>query len=171
MLILTRSALGHLRLVFNDLSPLGDQPLHNESRTVYAVVNGEIYGYERLRADMVDKQDYKFKGRSDCELVLALYEYYGPSFISHLRGEFALSLFDSERELFLAVRDRYGIKPLFWTVFDGELLVAAETKALKALGWKPEWNIKAIVDGSFQIGPTTIFKNVLEVCLTSKIFH
>jgi len=57
------------------------------------------------------------------------------------------------------------------TEVDGELLVAAEMKALKALGWKPEWNIKAIVDGSFQIGPTTIFKNVQKVCLTLKIFR
>lgn len=158
-------ALAHVRLNINDLSPSGNQPLHNSSQTVHAVVKGEIYDYDQIRADMIDKQSYEFQGRSDCELVLALYQYYGTSFVSHLRGEFALSLYDSQRDLFLAVRDRYGIKPLFWTVVGGELLVAAEMKALKPLGWKPEWNIKAIIDGSFQIGPTTIFKNVQKVCV------
>ncbi|KAK4693692.1 asparagine synthase (glutamine-hydrolyzing), partial [Lecanoromycetidae sp. Uapishka_2] len=139
------------------------QWISSDKHTVHAIVNGEIYDYDRLRADMVEKQGYKFQGRSDCELVLALYQYYGKSFVSYLRGEFALCLYDSERELFLAIRDRYGIKPLFWTIVDGELLVAAEMKALKPLGWKPEWNVKAIVDASFQIGPTTIFKNVQKV--------
>ena len=74
---------------------------------------------------MAEKLDYIFQGRSDCEVVLALYKYYGLSFVSHLRGEFAICLYDSDREIFIAVRDRYGIKPLFWTVLDGELLVAA----------------------------------------------
>ncbi len=127
------------------------------------MVNGEIYEYERLRGEMVEKLNYKFNGTSDCELVLALYKYYGFSFVSHLRGEFSMCLFDSERDIFVAVRDRYGIKPLFWTIVDGELLVAAEMKAFLPLGWKPEWDIKSIVDGSFQIGTGTIFKGVQKV--------
>ena len=159
------TALGHNRLSINDLTPAGHQPLHNEKQTVHAVVNGEIYDYDRLRTEMVEKEDYQFQGRSDCELVLALYQCYGTAFVSHLRGEFALCLYDAERELFLAVRDRYGIKPLFWTVLDRELLVAAEMKALRPLGWEPEWNVKAIVDGSFQIGQTTIFKDVQKVSI------
>ena len=122
-------------------------------------MNGEIYDYDRLRADMVEKLDYKFQSTSDCELVLALYKYYGISFVSHLRGEFALCLYDSEKQLFLAVRDRYGIKPLFWTVLDGELLVAAEMKALIPLGWKPQWNVPGLINGSYQSGSETIFQD------------
>lgn len=113
---------------------------------------------------MIEKLDCRFQGTSDCELVLALYKFYGLSFVSHLRGEFALCLYDSERQLFIAARDRHGIKPLFCTVLNGELLVAAEMKAFVPLDWKPEWNVKGIVDGSCQIGAETIFKNVQKVC-------
>ena len=147
----------------NDLSPSGNQPLHNEKQSIHAVVNGEIYEYERLRAEMTEKIGYKFKGTSDCELVLALYECYGLSFLSLLRGEFSLCLYDSDNELFIAVRDRYGIKPLFWMVQDGQLMVAAEMKAFVPLGWKPEWDIDGIMDGSFQCGSGTIFKGVQKV--------
>lgn len=112
---------------------------------------------------MIEKEDYHFQGRSDSELVLALYQRYGTAFVSELRGEFALCLYDAERETFLAVRDRYGIKPLFWTILDGELLVAAEMKALIPLGLRPEWNIPGIIDGSFHIAPTTVLKNVQKV--------
>ncbi len=112
---------------------------------------------------MEEKIEYRFQGTSDSELVLALYKYYGLSFLSQIRGEFSICLFDSERELFVAVRDRYGIKPLFWTIQDGELLLAAEMKAFLPLGWKPEWDVKSIVGGDFQIGNSTIFKNVQKV--------
>ena len=156
-------ALGHVRLEINDLSSSGAQPLHDQAHTIHAVVNGEIYEYDRLRQEMVEKLDYHFQGHSDCELVLALYKYYAFSFVSHLRGEFSLCLYDSERDIFIAVRDRYGIKPLFWTIVDGRLLVASEMKAFLPLGWEPEWDIKSVVDGSFQIGSGTIFKGVQKV--------
>lgn len=149
----------------NDLSPSGNQPLHNDKHTIHAVVNGEIYDYDRLRLEMVAKLDYKFGGTSDCELVLALYQCYGLSFLSHLRGEFSFCLYDSERDIFIAVRDRYGIKPLFWTVIDGEISVATEMKAFLPLGWKPEWAVAAIVSGSFQTGSGTIFKDVRSVSM------
>ena len=147
----------------NDLSPSGDQPLHDKEQTIHAVVNGEIYDYDRLRREMIDRLGYKFGGTSDCELVLALYECYGLSFLSHLRGEFSLCLYDSTRDLFIAVRDRYGIKPLFWTVHEGELFVAAEMKAFMPLGWEPNWDLEAIVNCSFQAGSGTIFKDTKTV--------
>ena len=112
---------------------------------------------------MIEKIAYKFKGTSDCELVLALYKCYGLSFLSRLRGEFSLCLYDSTNELFIAVRDRYGIKPLFWTVQDGELMMAAEMKAFMPLGWNPQWNVDGIVSDGFQGGSRTIFKNVNKV--------
>ena len=130
---------------------------------MHAVVNGEIYDYDRLRAEMVQKIGYKFQGTSDCELVLALYKHYGLAFLSHLRGEFSLCLYDSEQNLFIAVRDRYGIKPLFWTVLDRELQVGAEIKAFLPLGWQPEWDVDAISDGTYQMGSRTIFRNVRKV--------
>jgi asparagine synthase (glutamine-hydrolysing) len=89
------------------------------------VVNGVIYGHEEIRADLDRDFGYKFKGHSDCEVVVALYKHYGHSFLNQLRVEFALCLYDETKELFVAVRDTYGIKPLFWTVVDGKLLVAS----------------------------------------------
>ena len=161
------AALGHVRLEINDLSQTGHQPLHSADQKVHAVVNGELYDYDIIRREMEDKMNYKFCGTSDCELVLALYQYYGTSFLSKLRGEFALVLYDEERQLFIAVRDRYGIKPLFWTVQNGQLLVAAEMKALLPLGWKPEWDMRSIVDGGYQIGSATYFKGVQKVFASS----
>lgn len=156
-------ALGHVRLEINDLSPSGCQPLHSTDNKVHSVVNGEIYDYDEHRKDMEEKLDYQFQGTSDSELVLALYQYYGLSFLSKIRGEYSICLYDQERELFLAIRDRYGIKPLFWTINDGELLVAAEIKAFLPMGWKPEWDVKSIVGGDFQIASATIFRGVQKV--------
>ena len=116
-----------------------------------------------LREEMIEKLDYRFRGSSDCEVVLALYKYYGISFLSRLRGEFSICLYDSKRQLFIAIRDRYGIKPLFWTVQDGRLLVAAEMKAFLPLGWAPEWHVRSIADAAFDIGAGTIFKGVQKV--------
>lgn len=152
-------ALGHCRLSINDLSAAGAQPLHSASNTVHAVVNGEIYDHERLRATL----PYTFTGRSDSELVLALYEIHGLDFLSHLRGEFALVLFDSRRDVFIAARDRYGIKPLFWRRSSGRIWLGAEMKAFLGTEWKPEWDVQAIMDGGWGQDARTVFKDVQKV--------
>lgn len=126
-------------------------------------MNGEFYDYDNIRADLLSKSDYKFKGRSDSELVLALYKYYGLNFVHHLRGEFACVLFDEATQMFVAVRDRYGIKPLFWTIQEGRLLIAAEMKAFLPLGWKPEWDVKSLLDAGWNHDERTIFKGVAKV--------
>lgn len=128
--------------------------------TVHAVVNGELYGYDRLREELIRTTGYKFKGHSDSEIVIALYKYYGMSFLSHLRGEFALCLYDSRTHFFVAARDRYGIKPLFWTIVGGRLLIAAEAKAFLPLGWKPEWDVKSLIDGGWNHDTRTVFQNI-----------
>lgn len=104
-------------------------------------------------------------GHSDCEIVIALYRCYGLSFLSHLRGEFALCLYDGRNQLFIATRDRYGIKPLFWTrsrSLDGvgRILIAAEAKAFLPLGWQPEWDVRSLMEGGYLGGDRTHFKGV-----------
>jgi len=131
--------------------------------TVHAVVNGELYDHDRIREDLKQRMGYKFKGRSDSEIVVALYKLYGMSFLRHLRGEFALCLYDSATKFFVAARDRYGIKPLFWTIQEGRLLLAAEAKAFLPLGWKPEWDVKSLLDGGWNHDTRTIFKGVSKV--------
>lgn len=147
----------------NDLSPTGDQPFQNSARTITAVVNGEIYNHQTLRKEVLEKTNYKFRGKSDCESVLALYELYGTSFLSRLNGEYALCIYDSRRQIVVAARDRSGVKPLFWTIIAGRLLLASEAKALMPLGWKPEWDVRSLRDAGWNTEDRTIFQGLKKV--------
>lgn len=80
-----------------------------------------------------------------------------------LRGEFAFVLYDAKRDMLLAARDRFGIKPLYYTLSEGRLLLASEMKAFPALGWKPEWDLNSIIHGGFLADDRTIFKGVSKV--------
>ncbi|KFY08126.1 hypothetical protein V492_06525 [Pseudogymnoascus sp. VKM F-4246] len=106
-----RVGLGHVRLSIVDLSTGGNQPFVDSQGGIIAVVNGELYEYEKYRKEL--ECEYCFKGISDCEIVIALYKHYGLSFVSRLRGEFALVLWDSNRELLFAARDSNGDEMLF----------------------------------------------------------
>lgn len=152
--------MGHVRLAINDLSPDGEQPFHSADGQVHAIVNGELYEADAARQKLSKETGYVFKSTSDCEIVIALYQLYGTSFLRHLRGEFALCLYDSKKKMFLAARDRYGIKPLFYTEHDGSLLVAAEVKAFVPLGWEAEWDAQAVMDRGYAHDQRTIFKGV-----------
>jgi asparagine synthase (glutamine-hydrolysing) len=110
-------------LAIVDLNPEGEQPFHDEDGNIHAVVNGELYGYEEIR-DRLSRKGYKFTSRSDSEIALALYKEHGLSFLPHLRGEFSLCLYDSEAQIFIAACDRYAIKPMYYTIIDGKLLVS-----------------------------------------------
>jgi asparagine synthase (glutamine-hydrolysing) len=159
-------AFGHCRLALNDLTPAGRQPLHSSDQLVHAVVNGEIYDYHSLRQLCIDRIGYQFQGHSDSELVIALYKVFGsPSFLNHLRGEFSFVLYDQDKQQVIAGRDRYGIKPLFWTIVEEQeerrLLFASEAKAFLPLGWSPEWDTESIATGAFDYdGEATLFKNI-----------
>ncbi|KAL0489540.1 asparagine synthase [Acrasis kona] len=155
-----RVSLGHCRLAINDLSPEGHQPLPDTDEEIYVVVNGEIYDHDRIREDLKTSHGYKFRGHSDSEVVVALYKIHGLTFLSELRGEFSFCLYDVKNQFFMAARDRYGIKPLFWTQVDGRLLIASETKAFLALGWKPEWDVRSIADAGWNHDQRTLFKGV-----------
>jgi hypothetical protein len=116
-------ALGHNRLAIVDLNPEAEQPFHDPEGDVHAVVNGELYGYNEIREQLITK-GYKFRSKCDSEIAIYLYKEYGLSFLSHLRGEFSLCLYDSKSQLFVAACDRYAIKPLYYTVHEGNLLVS-----------------------------------------------
>ncbi|KAL8809350.1 MAG: hypothetical protein Q9200_003487 [Gallowayella weberi] len=165
-------ALGSCRLQINDLTSSGDQPFENTDGTIHVVVNGEFYDYKQIREDIAQRSGYSFKGTSDCEIVVALvgpvafeniYEFYGVSFLSHLRGEFSLCLYDSKKEMLLASRDRSGVKPLFWTVIDDRLLIASEAKAFLPFGWRPEWDVRSLKDYDWLTEERTMFKGIRKV--------
>lgn len=121
--------LGHRRLSIIDLSPAGHQPMSNENGRLWIVFNGEIYNYQELREELLQK-GHRFRSNSDTEVILHLYEALGEGCLEHLRGMFAFGIWDCERrELFLA-RDRLGVKPLYYAERNGRLLFASEMKAI-----------------------------------------
>ncbi|KAK7052635.1 asparagine synthetase domain-containing protein [Favolaschia claudopus] len=151
-----RVGLGHARLSIIDLST-GQQPLSDENDLIHAVVTGEIYDHDRIRDEM-QQQGYSFKTKSDSELVVQLYKRYGTNMLSHLRGEFAFVLYDVERRMLFAARDRFGIKPLYYTTYKGCILFASEMKAFLGMGWKAEWDMESILNNADFCDERTVFR-------------
>jgi asparagine synthase (glutamine-hydrolysing) len=123
-----RAGLGIQRLRVIDLST-GDQPIFNEDRSVVVVMNGEIYNYRELRADL-QRRGHEFATQGDTEVIVHLYEEYGTACVRHLHGMFAFSLWDERRQQLLLARDRVGKKPLLYNLRDGVLTWASEMGAL-----------------------------------------
>ncbi|MBN2593263.1 MAG: asparagine synthase (glutamine-hydrolyzing) [Sedimentisphaerales bacterium] len=121
-------ALGHARLSIIDLSS-GVQPIHNEDKNLWIVYNGEIFNYPELKKDLLQK-GHRFYTTSDTEVLLHLYEEQGTDCLTQLNGQFALAIWDAKKkELFLA-RDRVGIRPLYYTIFNNMLIFGSEIKSI-----------------------------------------
>lgn len=126
-----RVGLGHLRLSVIDLVS-GQQPMYNEDGSVVVSFNGEIYDYTR-HTEELKKHGHVFRTSSDTEVIVHMYEEYGDSFLDHIDGQFAILLWDERRRLFLAARDRSGIKPLYYLRTSRDVIFASEMKAILAL--------------------------------------
>jgi asparagine synthase (glutamine-hydrolysing) len=126
-----RIGFGHRRLSIIDLADTASQPMSNEDGTLWIVFNGEIYNHAELRAELVALGGHRWKtDHSDTEVLLHGFEQWGIDFLHRLKGMFAFALWDARsRELWL-VRDRIGIKPLYYSVHHGRLTFASEIKAL-----------------------------------------
>lgn len=124
-----RWGLGNRRLSIIDLSS-GHQPISNEDDTVWIVFNGEIYNYQALWQDLVERGHLFKTNHSDTEVVLHLYEEMGVDCLSQLNGMFALAIWDSRENTLWLARDRVGKKPLYFTIVNGVLLFASEPKSL-----------------------------------------
>jgi asparagine synthase (glutamine-hydrolysing) len=123
-------ALGIQRLRIIDLET-GDQPIYNEDRSVAVVLNGEIYNFRELRAEL-EGRGHSFYTRTDTEVIAHLYEERGPELVRELNGMFAFAVWDERRQRLLLARDRVGKKPLFYAEGDGWLSFASELSALMA---------------------------------------
>ena len=97
--------MGHTRLSIIDIAG-GHQPLSSPDNLVHVIVNGELYDFERIRTELESKHGYRFKTQSDSEIALHLYLEYGMSFLEHLRGEFAIIIWDQRHDMVFAIRDR-----------------------------------------------------------------
>ena len=124
-----RLGLGHRRLSIVDLSPAGRQPMSNEDGSVWITFNGEIYNHAALRGELEEK-GHTYRSRTDTETLVHLYEEEGPGFVRRLEGMFAIGLWDARKGELLLVRDRVGIKPLYYAVLPGTVLFGSEIKAI-----------------------------------------
>jgi asparagine synthase (glutamine-hydrolysing) len=123
-------ALGHRRLTIIDLAT-GRQPIANETATVHAILNGEIYNYRSL-AKMLRARGHRFTTSSDTEVIVHAWEEFGADCLAHFNGMFALVLWDAERQTLFAARDRMGEKPLYYAERGGWVVFASEIRALLA---------------------------------------
>ncbi len=124
----TGVALGHRRLSIIDVASSA-QPLGNEDNSIQIVFNGEIYNYQELRTGLLNA-GHQFRTGGDTEVIVHLYEQHGLDFVNHLRGMFALAIWDSNRQRLIIARDRLGKKPLYYRLEEGRLSFASELKAL-----------------------------------------
>jgi asparagine synthase (glutamine-hydrolysing) len=142
--------LGARRLSIIDLEG-GHQPLANEDRSVWAVLNGEIYNFPALRGRLL-AAGHSFATRSDTEVLVHLYEEYGIDLVHALEGMYVFAIWDAARGRLLVARDRFGEKPLFYSATGGNLVFASELTALLAVapsGWEID---PAVVDAFFVYG-------------------
>jgi asparagine synthase (glutamine-hydrolysing) len=120
--------VGTRRLAIIDLAG-GRQPMADESGLILATQNGEIYNYIELREELL-RGGHVFQTESDTETIVHLYEEHGPSFVEHLRGMFAIAIWDGRSRRLVLTRDRLGKKPLYWRLASGRLTYGSELKVI-----------------------------------------
>ena len=106
-------SLGHTRLAILDISKRGKQPMFSPDQNVVCIFNGEIYNFKELRSMYLN--EYIFHSNSDAEVIPYLYEKFGIDFVQKLRGVFAIAIYDKRSKLLYLIRDRFGVKPLYYT--------------------------------------------------------
>ncbi|MBK6725584.1 MAG: asparagine synthase (glutamine-hydrolyzing) [Acidobacteria bacterium] len=158
-------ALGMRRLSIIDLHT-GDQPVYSEDKSVVAMINGELYNYREVRAEL-EKRGHKFRTQTDVEIVPHLYQIYGEDLVDHINGMFAISLWDTAKKKLILARDRFGEKPIYYGVFDGKLLYASEPKAILAHpSVKAELNLDALrhyLSYDYVPAPHSIYKGIFKL--------
>ncbi len=155
--------LAHRRLSIIDLSAAGHQPMSAPNGT-HVTLNGEIYNYRELKRDLA--ADWSFRSQSDTETVLAAYDAYGIECLTHLRGMFAFALWDDKKQQLVCARDRFGIKPLYYTIQGDRLYFASEIKALLPFIDNIETDhggLAQYLTFQYTLDDTTLFKNVHEL--------
>lgn len=159
--------LAHRRLSILDLSELGHQPMFNSDKSICMVYNGEVYNFQELRQELIEKGK-TFKSNCDTEVILEAYEEYGIEFLNRLNGMFALAIYDSRADKLILARDRIGKKPLYYFMDSkGNLIFGSE---LKPLMKHPEFHKEIRTDiisrylcYKYICAPDTIFQNTYKV--------
>lgn len=159
-------AMGFRRLSIIDLSDKGSQPIFNEDRSIVITFNGEIYNYQDLRAELLEK-GHSFYTHTDTEVLVHSYEEWGTDMLNKLRGMFGFVIFDKNKDQVFGARDFFGIKPVYYAKMGETLMWGSEIKSfLDHPHFKKELNEAALENYlTFQYSPTseTFFKNVYKL--------
>ncbi len=134
--------LGVARLAIVDVAH-GHQPIFSQDESIVAVCNGEIYNHHTLR-DLLLRQGISLASHSDVEVIPHLYQLYGLNFVEHLRGMFAIALWDADRKMLVLARDRAGKKPLWYVSENDRIVFGSEYRAIRAAGWCAPVNFSAL---------------------------
>ena len=157
--------IGMQRLSIIDLES-GDQPIHNEDKSVWVVFNGEIYNYRELKQEL-EARGHRFYTQSDSECIVHAYEEYGERCFERFRGMFAIAIWDQKHQRLVLARDRLGKKPLYYAHVDGNLVFGSELKSLLLVpGVGRELRDEAIYDYllyGYVPTPKSIFSDVQKV--------
>ena len=154
-------SLGMRRLSIIDLVT-GHQPIPNEDKSVWVILNGEIYNFPELREQLIAK-GHTFFTKSDTEVIVHLYEEEGENFVSRLNGMFAIALWDKKSNTFYLVRDRLGIKPLHYWQTEDNLVFSSEIKSILQADYQRELDFESMSQFfTFEYipAPETIFKGI-----------
>src|SRR3954469_7615074 len=156
------AALAHRRLSIVDLGT-GQQPLSNEDGSVWIVFNGEIYNHKEIRREL-EARGHHYRTKSDTESIVHAYEEWGEDCVQRFRGMFAFAIWDAPKRRLLLVRDRLGIKPLYWSRTHDVLLFASEIKSILASGLvQAEANrdvMPEVLSTRYTAGEATLFRGV-----------
>ena len=158
--------LGHRRLSIIDLSHDGHQPMPYLDKYVI-VYNGEVYNYVELRAELIQK-GYTFKSKTDTEVILAAYDAWGEGCLDRFNGMWAFIIYDRTKNSIFCARDRFGVKPLYYTRLGNYFAIASEIKQFTTLpGWKAIANNARLLDflilNVFDHTNETLFKDVFQL--------
>lgn len=161
-------ALAHKRLSILDLSTAGHQPMSSKSKRFIIVYNGEIYNFNEIKEELEKEKTYNWDGHSDTEVVLEAIEFYGiEKALNKFNGMFALSIVDKKEKVLYLARDRYGKKPLYYTIQNNVLVFASELKALKQHTIVNTSLDKKALDLYFKLGyiptPYSIYENIYKL--------
>lgn len=155
--------LAHNRLSIIGLDEISNQPMQGRNGVVI-VFNGEIYNYKDIKDQ--EFSDYHFKSNSDTEVIIALYEKYGIDCVQYLRGMFAFVIWDENEKRLFCARDRFGIKPFYYTKNQDQFAFASEMKALLPFVPSIETNTEALSEYltfQYTLGVETLFKNINQI--------
>ena len=154
--------LGHRRLALIDLSPGGHQPMCYENERYWISYNGELYNYIEIKEELVSA-GYQFKSASDTEVILAAFAAWGTNAFKRFNGMFAFALWDSQLATIYLVRDRMGIKPLYFAKTENGLCFASEMRAFASIPWllqeNKNWHVYMLAYGHLP-EPVTTLQNV-----------